>query len=74
MLNNIKLHNDVITDPEQIKNQIAYHFENWTKLNNTNTDEWKLWQNQYIPKSSIYSTWYEGLLEHIMIEEVTNTI
>src|SRR5205823_4451776 len=48
--------------------------ENWTKLNNTNTDEWKLWQNQYTPKSSIYSTWYEGLLEPITIEEVINTI
>ncbi|CAG8767416.1 13781_t:CDS:1, partial [Ambispora leptoticha] len=56
ILHNIRTHDNIITEPDEIKTAIQEHFKNWTKLNPTQTELWQEWANEYKPIQTIDST------------------
>jgi hypothetical protein len=72
---NIKLEQEVITDPPAIKDHIQQHFDNWTAPRQVNQSLFEtVWQDEYNPKPNINSTWYADALESFSQEEVTLTL
>src|SRR6185295_11181467 len=72
---NIKLPNQLITEPNAIKQHIQNHFENWTAYRSINYNYYQnFWQQHYQPQPHINLNWYNSLTETITTEEVLNTI
>ena len=72
---NIKLPNQLITEPNAIKQHIQNHFENWTAYRSINHNHYQnFWQQHYQPQPHINPNWYNSLTETITTEEVLNTI
>jgi hypothetical protein len=72
---NIKLPNQLITDPTQIKQHIQAHFFNWTAhkpINQLLFDNF--WNQYYLPLSHINPDWYTPLTQPITLEETLFTI
>jgi hypothetical protein len=73
--NNIRLDNDIITDPPTIKSHIQQHFDNWTAPRHINTNIFNSqWQVEYNPKPDIDPTWYSNILLDFTEDEVISTI
>jgi hypothetical protein len=73
--NNIKLNNDIITDPTIIKSHIQQHFDNWTAHRDINYDIFQSdWQSEYNPKPNINPNWYSSTLANFTQEEIISTI
>ena len=54
--NNIKLDQDIITDPSTIKSHIQQHFDDWTSPHNIDYNIFQShWQDEYNPKQNINS-------------------
>ena len=72
---NIKLNQEVITDPSDIKSHIQQHFNNWTALRpidqNIFTSDW---QSEYDPKPHILQEWYQNALANLSQEEILSTL
>src|SRR5260364_168254 len=72
---NIKLAQDIITDPPAIKAHIQKHFDNWTTPRVVNQNLFNSrWQGKYTSKPSINPDWYTAALSEISQEEVLTTI
>jgi len=72
---NIKLPDQIVTDPNLIKHHIQSHFHNWTAYRPTDQTLFNnLWSAQYQPLSHINTQWYDSLSSPITEEEVTQTI
>jgi ribonuclease HI len=72
---NIKLQDQLITEPKFIKAHIKNHFEKWTAYKPINETLFNsTWQQQYEPISSINSNWYKPLIDPISQDEVLLTI
>ncbi|CAG8831217.1 10076_t:CDS:1, partial [Cetraspora pellucida] len=74
ILHNIRTHDNIITEPDEIKTAIQEHFKNWTKLNPTQTELWQEWANEYKPIQTIDSTWYDTTTTEIILTELENII
>ena len=73
--NNIRLNNDIISDPPTIKSHIQNHFDNWTASRHINSDIFNSeWQTEYIPKPNINPTWYSNTLSNFTEAEVISSI
>src|SRR6201988_680779 len=72
---NIKLPNQLITDPSQIKQHIQTHFLNWTAYKPTNSNLFdNFWQQHYNPRPHINPNWYTLLTTPITEDEVLQII
>jgi hypothetical protein len=72
---NIKLHDQLITDPNLIKQHIQSHFLNWTAYRPTDQNLFdNFWAEQYQPQTHIDTQWYNSLTLPISEEEVLQTI
>src|SRR5260364_108499 len=72
---NIKLAQDIITDPPAIKAHIQKHFDNWTTPRVVNQNLFNSrWQGKYTPKPSINPDWYIAATSEISQEEVLTII
>ena len=72
---NIKLSNQLITDPTQIKQHIRSHFSNWTAFKPINQQLFdNFWQQHYLPLPHINPDWYIPLTASITTDEVLQTI
>jgi hypothetical protein len=74
-LSNIKLPNQLITDPSLIKQHVQSHFHNWTALKPINETLFNnLWKQQYLPLPHINPNWYHSLNSPITNEELLQTL
>ena len=74
-LNNIKLDQEIITDPTNIKLHIQQHFSNWTAFHLIDQDIFNLhWQTEYNPKPHIQQDWYSEALTDFSQEEILATL
>ena len=72
---NIKLDNELITDPPLIKQHISTHFHNWTAHRPINQTLFNnFWQQHYYPLPHIEANWYLPLTSLITEDEVLQTI
>ena len=72
---NIKMPNQLITDPTTIKQHIQAHFSNWTAYKPINQTIFNNhWQQQYQPLPHINPNWYTPLTLPITEDEVLQTI
>ena len=53
ILHNITKPNEIITEPNEIKEEIRKHFKSWTKSNLLNYNYWPEWEKDYQPQNSI---------------------
>jgi len=71
----IKLPDQVITEPNSIKQHIQNHFENWTAHKPINQDLYQnFWKQHYQLQLHINLEWYHSLTQPITTDEVINTI
>jgi ribonuclease HI len=72
---NIKTNDNLITEPNSIKEIIRDHFCNWTALRPVDYTIFESsWSTEYDPKSNIQPSWYSNITQTITIEEVQQTI
>ena len=72
---NIKLPDQLITEPNLIKQHIQSHFLNWTAHRPIDQNLFdNFWHTQYQPQSHINTQWYNSLNSPITEEEVLQTI
>jgi len=72
---NIKLNNQLVTEPSLIKQHIKSHYHNWTAHRPINQYLFdNFWHQHYQPLSHINSAWYTSLTVPITEEEVLQTI
>ena len=72
---NIKLNNQLITDPHIIKQHVQAHFYNWTAFRPINQLLFdNFWYQHYQPLTHINSEWYTPLTHNITEVEVYQTI
>jgi hypothetical protein len=72
---NIKEPNNVITELSLIKQHIQQHFDDWTALQNIQSQLFNtMWQQEYQPKPNIDSTWYQPALKEFSSVEVLEVI
>ena len=74
ILHNIRTADDIITEPDKIKEKVREHFINWTKLNSTQTNLWQDWKDQYEPIYTIQHKWYNNLTSKITLTEMDEII
>ena len=70
---NISTPNEIITELHLIQEHIQRHYENWTQLNQYDTQSWTSWKDEYKPKENILSEWYDSALQNISLEELKNS-
>ena len=72
---NIRLNDDIITDPIAIKSHIQQHFDNWTAPRQINSEIYNSqWHTEYNPKTNINSSWYSHTLSNFTEDEIISTI
>ena len=72
---NIKTNDNLITEPNSIKEIIRDYFCNWIALRPVDYTIFESsWSTEYNPKSNIQSSWYSNIIQTITIEEVQQTI
>ena len=74
-LSNIKLDQEIVTDPTDIKQHIQQHFSDWTVLRTINQDIFNShWQTEYNSKLHIQQDWYSETLTDFSQEEILATL
>jgi len=72
---NIKLNNDIITEPNEIKSHIQEHFDQWTATRHIDEHIYNCtWLSEYNPKTNIDTKWYQPALQEFTTEEVSQTL
>ena len=68
---NIKTNNNLITEPDSIKQIIQNYFYNQTALRLVNFNIFNSnWTIEYTSKSNIQVNWYSNILQLILIDKV----
>src|SRR6185436_12204000 len=74
-INNIKIPNDIITDPKLIKEHIKQHFNNWTAYRPIDTQEFTSnWSEEYQPKTTTSPDYYSSALTEFSLNEISTTL
>ncbi|KAF0534298.1 reverse transcriptase [Gigaspora margarita] len=72
---NIKLDNQLVTNPIEIKQHIQSHFHNWISYKPINQTTFNnFWLQQYTQPSHINPSWYTSLTSSITEDKVLQTI
>ena len=64
----------ILFSPEDIKNKLTDHFTNIFRPRQINKNLQDKWKQEYLPKPSINSSWYDSLLHKITEKEIELTI
>src|SRR3954468_20122732 len=65
----------VITNPDEVKNLVKEHFQNWTCKNSIpNWQNFTDWQEEYTPLPHVNSDWYQSCLQPITTTEILTTL
>src|SRR3954468_6313946 len=65
----------VITNPDEVKNLVKEHFQNWTCKNSTpNWQNFTDWQAEYTLLPHVNSNWYQSCLQPITTTEILTTL
>ncbi|CAG8549379.1 4452_t:CDS:2, partial [Gigaspora rosea] len=60
---------EVVTEPAEIKHEIAQHYEHWTRRNTPNELLREEWTYAFNPKNEIQEHWYNNITQTITTEE-----
>ncbi|CAG8691169.1 9224_t:CDS:2, partial [Gigaspora rosea] len=62
---------DVITEPREIKYEVAQHYEHWTQENTSNKLLREEWAHAFAPKDEIQEQLYNDINQAITVEELS---
>src|SRR6185437_75460 len=71
---NVTLPDEVITEPQEIKETTKKHFQCWTKHITLDEPEWEKWEQEYQPIDAIPDNIYADICTTITEEEISNII